>query len=356
MILPFRLSLRPFAARPMGAGVDPRTWFGQRTCLSNDHLSVGAVFQDAPFAPELVIVPAGQFLVPSWGPYRGNLKSKGISNAAEVPVTFERPFAIGRFAVTFDEFKSFHDWSVKNMVAGVHGLGNIELDSPMSAVNVSWDQAVAYCNWLDEMTGLPEGTYHLPSILEWEYAAFAGESGPHSWDGLKSSIVKADNKTPELDSVLIGEGLNQGVSVKKFNPNAWGLYSVFETSGVVRRQKRYRRPSPRYSSKKGTRKDRFRVAHGGPWGNGSRQSARCRDQATIAGVTLVFEWRGHSCIKPSVNLHRVAIETIVVEVIIFTLGRAIVWQQRPRMASIIAPNCLINKGHWLSIAKNDLSS
>jgi formylglycine-generating enzyme required for sulfatase activity len=35
-------------------------------------------------------------------------------------------------------------------------------------VQIDWDDAIAYCNWLTEVTSKP---YHLPSEAEWEKGA-----------------------------------------------------------------------------------------------------------------------------------------------------------------------------------------
>ena len=45
-------------------------------------------------------------------------------------------------------------------------------------VDVSWNDAMAYANWLSKQTGR---RYRLPSEAEWEYAASAGERSPFWW-------------------------------------------------------------------------------------------------------------------------------------------------------------------------------
>ena len=69
----------------------------------DDHLPVGAVFQDAPFGPEMVVVPEGEF-------WMGSDVAEPARHDDEGPrhrVTIARPFAVGRFAVTFEEW----DWA-----------------------------------------------------------------------------------------------------------------------------------------------------------------------------------------------------------------------------------------------------
>src|SRR5262249_1560323 len=51
------------AARVWNAHV--KNWRRAPTLTCDDHLPVGAVFQDAPFGPEMVVVPAGKFMMGS---------------------------------------------------------------------------------------------------------------------------------------------------------------------------------------------------------------------------------------------------------------------------------------------------
>lgn len=62
-----------------------------------------AIIQDATFAPELVVIPAGNFLM-------GSPESEEGRDDDESPrheVRFAEPFALGRYPVTFEEYDYF---------------------------------------------------------------------------------------------------------------------------------------------------------------------------------------------------------------------------------------------------------
>ena len=60
----------------------------------------GETFKDCPECPEMVVVPAGSFTVGSPASEEGRTRFEGPQHR----VTFSQPFAVGRFAVTFDEW------------------------------------------------------------------------------------------------------------------------------------------------------------------------------------------------------------------------------------------------------------
>ncbi|AUB84950.1 hypothetical protein THSYN_25410 [Candidatus Thiodictyon syntrophicum] len=94
--------------------------------------------------PEMVIIPAGSFLM-------GSPEGEEDRDSKEGPqhrVTIARPFALGRHAVTFDDYDAFSAATGRDKPADYNwGRGR------RPVVYVSWDDAVAYCQWLSGQTG-----------------------------------------------------------------------------------------------------------------------------------------------------------------------------------------------------------
>jgi hypothetical protein len=74
------------------------SWCAPRVALSDDHLPVGAIFHDAPFAPEMTVIDAGSFIMGSWEGEQGRLNDEDPQHLVSIP----KPIAVGRFLVTFE--------------------------------------------------------------------------------------------------------------------------------------------------------------------------------------------------------------------------------------------------------------
>ncbi|MDH3266849.1 MAG: PEGA domain-containing protein, partial [Gammaproteobacteria bacterium] len=167
------------------------------------------------------------------------------ANEVLVPVTLTRPFLIGTREVTNNEFAKFrpaHD-SGSDVHASLAGGSN-------PVANVSWSDAVQYCNWLSAKEGLDPAYeeqfgewvlirpmtngYRLPTEAEWEWAIrFAGgaSSTKFSWGAemppKRDSGNFADKSAIELVPSILpryDDGFASTAPVGKFTPNSIGIY------------------------------------------------------------------------------------------------------------------------------------
>jgi formylglycine-generating enzyme required for sulfatase activity len=116
------------------------------------------------------------------------------------------PFAIGKYPVTVGE------WA--QCVAAKACALTLEGEESGPALNVSWNDAQQYVEWLSKSTGKP---YRLPSEAEWEYAARGGTSSRYWW-GEKVAPTMANCKG-------CAETYNprQAGAVGRFPANPFGL-------------------------------------------------------------------------------------------------------------------------------------
>ncbi len=166
----------------------------------------GESFWDAPFAPEMVVIPAGRFLM-------GSKDGEGLDG--ERPqhlVTIPKPFAVGRHAVTFDEWDACLAAKGTSHNPGDQGWGR----GRRPVINVSWNDAKAYAAWLSKETGQ---LYRLLSEAEWEYCCRAGTTTAYSTG---DSLTKKQAQFSEGSAGSAGKT----VEVGSFPPNAFGLHDM----------------------------------------------------------------------------------------------------------------------------------
>ena len=178
--------------------------------------AVGERFSDCSVCPEMVVVPAGSFLM-------GSPISEKKRDDDEGPVhrvTIPQPFAVGRYEVTFDQWDACVADGGCSHVPDDYGWGR----GNRPVINVSWHDAGEYVDWLSHKTGK---RYRLLSEAEWEYAARAGTRGPFHFGETISTDQANYNGNLHLDGSFAG-GLNRArtVSVGSFPGNAFGLHDV----------------------------------------------------------------------------------------------------------------------------------
>jgi hypothetical protein len=143
-----------------------------------------------------------------------------------VAVPAKQPFAIGRFTLTFDEWdaaQAHPEWQSPSGIgprqANDYGWGR----GRQPAIDVSWEDAKAYCKWLSKVTSK---TYRLPSEAEWEQCCRAGTTTEFWWSNEISTSQANYNGNYTFGNGKKGEYRERTVTVDSFEANPWGLYQV----------------------------------------------------------------------------------------------------------------------------------
>jgi len=172
--------------------------------------------------PDMVTIPAGSFLM---GAPEGEEGSRDDERPQRV-VTVPRPFALGRVAVTF----AMWDAAVAAGFAPPKGAERLYDQgwgrAQRPVINVIWDDAQAYCAWLNERLGLPSGTYRLPSEAEWEYSCRAGTTTPFSFGETISAEQVNYNASIVFGAGRKGDYREQTLPVGSLPSNLWGLHEM----------------------------------------------------------------------------------------------------------------------------------
>ncbi|OHB64972.1 MAG: hypothetical protein A2Y77_09375 [Planctomycetes bacterium RBG_13_62_9] len=100
-------------------------------------------------------------------------------------------------------------------------------DAPVEGVN--WHNCQRFVEQLRQIERVAEGTYHLLTEAEWEYACRAGTKTPFCYGKeLDSTMANFDGLEPwgRVRKLRKGEFRRTTTSVGSFRPNAWGLYDM----------------------------------------------------------------------------------------------------------------------------------
>ncbi|HRX60944.1 MAG TPA: SUMF1/EgtB/PvdO family nonheme iron enzyme [Candidatus Competibacter sp.] len=180
--------------------------------------------KDGSQGPMMVVVPGGRFLMGSPEDEPGRSDDE---RQHEVEV---KPFAIGKYAVTFEEYDRFAEVTGREKPLDFDwGRGR------RPVINVTWFDAVAYAEWLSQQTGQ---TYRLLTEAEWEYACRAGTTTAyHFGASIQVKLANCRNKIKVVSDggffrklfvgdQFIEEGENRTVKVGQYPANAWGLHDM----------------------------------------------------------------------------------------------------------------------------------
>jgi len=189
-------------------------------------------------------------------------------------------FYMGKYAVTFDEYDAFCTATSREKPSD-SGWGR----GQRPVIKVSWNDAVAYCNWLSEQNGLAKvyaisgnkvtadwsaKGYRLPTEAEWEYAARGGGKAVLFGNGKNVADPKEINfdgsAAYKKDYSVAGEYRQKTVSVGSLNsPNTLGLHDM--SGNVWEWCWDWKAPYPggHENNYRGPASGSYRVCRGGSW-------------------------------------------------------------------------------------------
>ena len=170
----------------------------------------GRKFRDCHDCPEMVVVPAGSFLMGSPRTEMGRSDDEGPQRR----VAIREPFAVGRYEVTFAEWEACVRAGSCERNPGDQGWGR----GRRPVIGVRWKDARAYARWLSRETGQ---RYRLLTEAEWEYAARAGSTSRYAW-GKKTGTGRANCSGCKSE----WDRQKRTAPVGSFAPNRFGLHDM----------------------------------------------------------------------------------------------------------------------------------
>ncbi len=159
---------------------------------------------------KMALIPTGMFAMGSPADEAGRADDELAHE-----VTLTRPVFLSATEVRNRDYRRFRPGHRSADYRGESTLGE---DQPVVAV--SWNDAVAFCDWLNGQRAAAgkKGHYRLPTEAEWEWAARAGTIGA-------TFFAPAE---PAAFANLVGEadGHLGSAPVGSFRPNAFGLHDT----------------------------------------------------------------------------------------------------------------------------------
>ncbi len=234
----------------------------------------GEANQEALLIPEMVLIKGGTFQM---GSNEGEEREKPMHN-----ITIS-DFWIGKYEVTVKQFAAFvmatgyqtdaekgggsyiSDGVELLKQSGVNWrhnqAGNVRPQGEYThpVIHVSWNDAVAYCEWLSKET---RKTYRLPTEAEWEYSAGGGSGSRTKWAGTSSEASLGNyawfSGNDELGTHPVGQKQPNGLDLYDMSGNVWEWCADFYESD-------YYASSPG-NDPKGPLAGSDHVIRGGCWG------------------------------------------------------------------------------------------
>jgi formylglycine-generating enzyme required for sulfatase activity len=165
-------------------------------------------------------------------------------------------------------------------------------------VNVSWEDATAYCKWLSQRTGK---AYHLPSEAQWEKAARGTDGRIYPW-GNEFDSQKANTLEAEIGGTTpAGQYSPQGDSpygCADMCGNVWEWCADWFAEGAY-----HGRAESAVKDPSGPDGGSARLLRGGSF-NYNHRSARCACRRRYYPVGRLWDYGFRVALSPSIKSDR----------------------------------------------------
>ena len=214
---------------------------------------------------KLTLIPPGEFMMGTeetvaelLRAFPGTAETDVADARPQHRVRITKPFYLGTHEVSLGQFLSFYHAANYKCEAETNGKGEQGYDPkanhpdgwffqakrfvPWSwgfegynnshpVVNVSWNDAVAFCKWLSKKEGK---TYRLPTEAEWEYAARAGKATRYYYGDDPEGLVVYENVADgdakaaftEWTTIQARDGFRFTAPCGCYRHNPFGLYDM----------------------------------------------------------------------------------------------------------------------------------
>lgn len=219
----------------------------------NTAATAGQTIRDCAECPEMVVIPAGTFVMGSPASEAGRASNEGPQRTVRIG-----SIAVSRFEITFAQ------WDACVAVGGCGGYRPVDQGwgrGNQPVINVSWNDVQSYVTWINAPSR-GNGRYRLLTEAEWEYAARAGTTGAY-WFGAEANPSNAKYSV---------NGNNRDSSTVRVGSYAANGFGLFDTAGNVQEwvEDCYATSysgAPADGSAFVNQSCHYRVLRGGTWGN-----------------------------------------------------------------------------------------
>jgi formylglycine-generating enzyme required for sulfatase activity len=191
----------------------------------------------------MVHIPAGNF----------TMGSNDYDDEKPIHEVYLDGYWMGKYEVTFAQYDKYCEDAKKDK-PGDEGWGRVK----RPVINVSWEDANAYCKWLSKKKGLD---FKLPTEAQWEKAARGSDGRKYPWGNNEpgETLANFDSKVGKTSPVGSYSNGASPYGLLDMAGNVWEwCYDWYEAD--------YYNKSPE-KNPKGPESGSHRVFRGGSWSN-----------------------------------------------------------------------------------------